>query len=137
MTPIEMVLMSPAPVTALAAILGSVTGALGCSLSTWIAQRHQDRRDLLAKKIFHREELCSDFITESARLLIDALEHSVSDPKSLIPAYALLSRIRLSSSPDVLATSEEVVRDIIRTYSKANLMPEEVRLGAASGENPL
>jgi hypothetical protein len=92
---------------------------------------------LLAKKIFHREELCSDFITESARLLIDALEHSVSDPKSLIPAYALLSRIRLSSSPDVLATSEEVVRDIIRTYSKANLMPEEVRLGAASGENPL
>ena len=133
MTPIEMVLMSPAPVTALAAILGS----LGCSLSTWIAQRHQDRRDLLAKKIFHREELCSDFITESARLLIDALEHSVSDPKSLIPAYALLSRIRLSSSPDVLATSEEVVRDIIRTYSKANLMPEEVRLGAASGENPL
>ena len=28
-------------------------------------QKHQDRRDLLAKKIFHREELHSDFRGES------------------------------------------------------------------------
>ncbi|PYU11183.1 MAG: hypothetical protein DMG29_16190, partial [Acidobacteria bacterium] len=65
------------------------------------------RRDLLAKKLFHREELYSDFISESARLLVDALAHNLSDPKNLIPAYALLSRMRLSSSPEVLATAEE------------------------------
>jgi hypothetical protein len=53
------------------------------------------------KKIFHREELYSAFITESARIL-DASEHNVIDPNNLIPAYALLSRIRLSSSPEVL-----------------------------------
>ena len=34
--------------------------------------RHQDLRDLLAKKIVRREVLYSDFITESARLLVDA-----------------------------------------------------------------
>ena len=33
----------------------------------------------------------------------------MGDPKNLIPAYALLSRIPLSSSRDVLAAAEEVV----------------------------
>jgi hypothetical protein len=63
------------------------------------------------------------------RLLVDAAEHNVSDPNNLIPAYALLSRIRLSSSPDVPA-AEEVVRHIIDTYSKPNLTPEEIQFRA-------
>ena len=69
---------------ALAAIFGSMTGALGSSLSTWITQRHADRRDLLARRIFHREQLYSDFIT-----------------------YALLSRVRLSASREVLTSAED------------------------------
>lgn len=129
--------MPPGSVTALAAIFGSLVGALGSSVSTWITQRHQDRRDLLAKKIVRRESLYSDFITESARVLVDALEHNVSDPKNLIPAYALLSRIRLSSSPDVLATAEGVVKDIIGTYAKPNLTPEQIQSRATNGEDPL
>jgi hypothetical protein len=129
--------MSPETITALAAILGSLVGALGSSISTWIIQRHQGRRELLAKKIFHREQLYSDFITESARLVVDALEHNLSDPKNLVPAYALLSRVRLSSSPDVLATAEEVVTAIIGTYAKPNLTPEQIQSRATNGEDPL
>jgi hypothetical protein len=129
--------MSPGTTTALAAILGSLVGALGSSISTWITQRHQDRRDLVAKRIFRREELYSDFISESARLLVDALEHNVGDPKNLIPAYALLSRMRLSSSPRVLATAEEVIREIVGTYAKPNLTPEQIESKAANGEGPL
>jgi hypothetical protein len=68
MTELGDVSMSPGSITALAAIFGSLVGALGSSISTWITQRHQDRRDLLARKVFHREQLYSDFITESARL---------------------------------------------------------------------
>jgi hypothetical protein len=129
--------MTPSTMTVVAAIFGSLVGALGSSLSTWIIQKHQDRRALLGNKIFHREQLYSDFISESARLLVDALEHNVSDPKNLIPAYALLSRIRLSSSSDVSARAEKVVRDIIGTYEKPNLTPEEIRFRATKGENPL
>jgi hypothetical protein len=105
--------MSPA----LAAIFGSITGALGSSLSTWITQRHADRRDLLARRIFHREQLYSDFITECTRILVDALENSFKDPDKLIPAYALLSRVRLSASRDVLTTAEGLVRDIVNIYT--------------------
>src|ERR1700674_4183082 len=118
MTPVRIMSMSPGSITALAAIFGSLVGALGSSFSTWITQRHQDRRDLLARKIFPREQLYSDFITESARVLVDALEHNEGDPKNLIPAYALLSRIRLSSSPEVLKATETVVREIVTSYSK-------------------
>ena len=130
--------MNPATVTALAAIFGSLVGAWGSSVSTWITQRHQDRRDLLAKKIFHREQLYSDFITESARGLPDALEHTESDPKNLVPAYALLSRIRLSSCANVLNAAEAVVREIVITYAKPNMTPEQIHSMATNGgDDPL
>jgi hypothetical protein len=137
MTSAEVSSMSPGSITALAAIFGSLVGALGSSFSTWITQRHQDRRDLLARKVFHREQLYSDFITESARVLVDALEHNEGDPKNLIPAYALLSRIRLGSSPEVLAAAEGVVRGVVDTYAKPNLTPEEIQFRATRGDDPL
>jgi hypothetical protein len=93
--------------------LCSLTGALPSSVSTWITQRHQDRRDLLAKRIFHREQLYSDFISETARAMGDAIQHNFQDPNTLTPIYALLSRIRLSSSADVLGSAETVMQRII------------------------
>jgi hypothetical protein len=137
MNPLDMLRMTPGTATALAVIFGSFVGALGSGLSTWLTQLHQDRRDLLAKTIFRREELYSNFISESARLLVDALEHSVSDPKNLIPAYALLSRMRLSSSSEVLAVAEGLIREIIGIYAKPNLKPEEIQSRARNGGDPL
>jgi len=128
---------NPATVSALAAIFGSLTGALASSVSTWITQRHQDRRDLLAKRIFHREQLYSDFISESAQAIADAIQHNFQDPNKLTPTYALLSRIRLSSSDNVLASAEKVVQHIISTYSGPNLTPEEIQSRATKRQNPL
>jgi hypothetical protein len=76
---------NPVTISALAAIFGSLVGALASSVSTWITQKHQDQRDLLAKRIFHREQLYSDFISESARAYADALEHSFQDVNKLVP----------------------------------------------------
>lgn len=133
MTLVTFSTMSPA----LAAVFGSLAGAMGSSVSTWITQRHADRRDLLARRIFHREQLYSDFISESARILVDALENSFKEPNKLIPAYALLSRIRLSSSTNVLASAEGLVREIIAIYSEPNLTPEQIRSRAMDGNDPL
>jgi len=114
---------NPATISALAAIFGSLTGALASSVSAWITQRHQDRRDLVAKRMFHREQLFSDFISESARAIADAVQHQFQDPTRLTPTYALLSRIRLRSSTKVLASVEQVLQHIISTYSEPNLKP--------------
>jgi hypothetical protein len=133
MKPVQMVTMNPA----MAALFGSLVGALGSSVSTWITQRHADQRDLIARRIFYRVQLYSDFITESTRVLVDALENNFRDPEKLIPAYALLSRIRLTSSDDVLATAEVLVRDIVRNYGEPNLTPEQIRSRALNGNDPL
>jgi len=124
-------------VAAFAAISGSMVGSFGSVVGTWIIQKHQDLRDLRARKIAGREALYSDFIVESARLLIDALEHNVNDPQKLIPVYALISRIRLSSSPRVLETAEEVMKKILATYSEPNISAEEIKCRAERGEDPL
>jgi hypothetical protein len=129
--------MNSGLIAGLAAISGSIVGALGSVVGTWITTRHQDLRDLLAKQIVRREALYSDFIAESARLLVDALEHNTSDPQKLIPAYALLSRIRLSSSSGVLAKAEEVIKTILNTYPQPNLTAEQIEFRAANGEDPL
>src|SRR6266851_5324285 len=64
-------------ITALAAISGSLVGALGSAAGTWITQKHRDRRDLIGRQIMQREALYSEFIAESARLLVDAMENNV------------------------------------------------------------
>jgi hypothetical protein len=122
---------------AMAALCGSLVGALGSSVSTWIAQRHADRRDLLARRIFYRVQLYSDFITESTRVLVDALENNFKDPDKLIPAYALLSRIRLTSSNDVLASAEVLVKRIVQNYGEPNLTAEQIRSKALNDNDPL
>jgi hypothetical protein len=69
--------------------------------------------------------------------LADALEHNFKDPNKLVPTYAILSRIRVSSSTDVLASAERVVDHIVTTYSEPNLTPEEIQSRAAKHEDPL
>src|SRR6266851_423118 len=117
-------------ITALAAIAGSPVG-------TWITARHQDRRDLLGKQIARRETLYSDFIGESVRLLVDAMQHNVSDLQKLLPVYALLSRIRLSSSEPVLQTAEKVIKTIVNTYPQPNLTADQIESRAVNGQDPL
>jgi hypothetical protein len=124
-------------ITALAAIAGSLVGALGSAVGTWITARHQDRRDLLGKQIARREVLYSDFIGESARLLVDAMQNNVSDLQKLLPVYALLSRIRLSSSEPVLQTAEQVIKTIVNTYPQPNLTADQIESRAVNGQDPL
>jgi hypothetical protein len=128
---------SPASISALAALCGSLVGALGSTVSTWISQRHQNRRDLAAKKMFHREQLYSDFISETARAYADAIQHTFQDPSRLIPSYALLSRMRLSSSTNVIESAERVIEIVLDTYSKPNLTPQEIHALAAEHTDPL
>jgi len=128
---------NPATISALAAIFGSLAGGLASSVSAWITQNYQGRRDLLAKQIFYREQLYSDFISESAHAMADAIQHTLQDPNNLTPAYALLSRMRLSSPTDVLASAERVIQHIIDAYSEPNLTPEEIQSRAAKHQDPL
>jgi len=49
--------MNAGMVTGLAALSGSLVGALGSAAGTWITQKHQDRRILQQLRIFHEPTL--------------------------------------------------------------------------------
>ena len=128
---------NPTSIPAFAALGGSLVGALGSTIATWIGQRHHDRRDFLAKNIYHREQLYSDFISETARTMAHVLQHGFQDPGTLIPSYALLSRIRLSSPMNVVESAEQVITTILGTYSQPNLTPEQIHAWANKSNDPL
>jgi hypothetical protein len=128
------VLDGPATIPTLSAIGGSIIGALSSMVSTWLAQRHRERRELVAQKTAQREQLYSDFINESARLLVDAVQHSLEDPSTLVPIYALISRIRLRSSTEVIGSGERLIATILKVYIEPNLTPAEIP-SAASKHN--
>jgi hypothetical protein len=124
------VLDHAATIPTLAAIGGSLAGALGSSVNAWIAERHRDRRIFVARHVSRLEQLYSDFINESARLLVDAMQHSLEDPSTLVPIYALISRIRLGSSDEVIESGERLITAILRTYYAPNLTPGEIESAA-------
>ena len=103
----------------------------------WLAQRHHDRKDLLAKRIAHREQLYSDFIRESARAMVDAMQHTLEDPGRLTPVYALISRIRLSSPTKVAESAERLAKTILSAYSAPNLTTEEIQSGVGKRDDPM
>jgi hypothetical protein len=103
-------------------------------ITTWSTQRHRERREFIAQKTAHLEQLYADFINESARLLVDAVQHSLENPSTLVPIYALISRIRLRSSADVIESGERLITTILKVYIEPNLTPEEIQ-SAASKHN--
>jgi hypothetical protein len=123
-------LNGPATIPTLSAIGGSMIGALSSLLSTWIVQRHRERRELVTQKTAHLEQLYSDFINESARLVIDALQHSLEEPRTLVPIYALISRIRLRSSVEVIESGERLIATILKAYFEPKLAPEDIQATA-------
>ena len=124
----------PVTITTLSAFGGSVVGALSSTVIAWFGQRQRDRRELAAHTLSQLDQLYSEFINESARLLVDALQHSLEDPSTLVPVYALISRIRLRSSADVIESGERLIATILKIYLEPNLTAKEIH-SAASKHN--
>jgi hypothetical protein len=119
--------MDSTAIAAMAAVLGSFIGASASIATTRIAQRTQTIREWTNRELNKRESLYEEFITEAARLIGDALEHSLDQPEPLVQLYAILSRIRLVSSEPVLAAAEECCDRIFDLYSKPNMTMEQIR----------
>jgi hypothetical protein len=66
--------------------------------------------------------------------MVDAMQHDASDLQTLLPIYALLSRIRLSSSMPVLEKAEEIIKIIVSTYQQPNMTAEQIESQAVDNE---
>ncbi len=125
--------MDTALISAMAGVLGSLAGGSSTVATTWIAQKTLTKRELLRTEMRKREALYGEFIAECAKLLMDSLAHTLEKPETLLIAYAMLNRIRLSASDAVLVEAVGVMRRITDQYFSRNLSLEEIRELAGKG----
>jgi hypothetical protein len=125
--------MDVAYISALAALAGSVVGGLTSGITTWLTQRFQVRAGQIAEEASRRKQLYEDFIIAASKAYAEA--QAVSEPKfeQLISLYAMVSRMRASSSSNVVVCAEKVVLETVGAYSKPNRTVPELRELIKSG----
>jgi len=127
-----------AVISALAAIMGSLVGGSATIATAWMTQKTQSRREALTSELRKREMLYTEFITESSKLAIDALDHSLEDPEKVFTVYALQNRIRLASTAPVVEAADQTVGRILTRYFEPNLTREQMKeLALAHSADPL
>jgi hypothetical protein len=125
-------------ITAMSGVLGSLVGGSATLATAWITQKTTTKRELVQLEIRKREALYGEFITECSKILLDAMSHTLDKPETVLNAYALLNRSRLSASPAVLHQAEHLLRRITEQYFDKNLSVEEMReLARSADADPL
>lgn len=112
--------MEIAYMPAVAAFSGSASGALATVLTSWVSQRRSDRARVRSQTNSKREELYKSFVEEAARLYADALVKNKSEVSELVALYALIGRMKILSSDEVIEAAEKVGRLILDTYLSPN-----------------
>ncbi len=112
--------MSTMYVPALAAFGGSAFGAVSTLVSGWVSRRRRRRERHHARSFSKRERLYRSFIEEASRLYADALISDKSEIPQLVNLYALIGRMRIVSSDEVVQAAEGAGRLIIETYLSPN-----------------
>lgn len=125
--------MDSAYVSAFAALAGSAIGGFTSLTASWLTQRVQFSAQQLAHDIARREELYKDFIDQASQCYAHAFEHSEVDASSLVRLYAVVSRMRILSSAQVVEQADRIMRLIIDTYGAPNQTIREVANNVTAG----
>jgi hypothetical protein len=107
-------------IPAIAAFGGSAIGSLATLATTWLTRRRADRLRRTERAVSQREKLYKQFIEEASRLYADALVHEQSEPSELVGMYALIGRMKIIASDDVVHAAERGGRMILNTYLSPN-----------------
>lgn len=126
--------MEPAYISAIAGLTGAAIGGMTSFASNWFTQHTQLHDKYRQERWSKREQLFSAFIVEASRLYGDALTHENDSAANLVRLYAMVGRMRLVASRDVLASAERTMDVIVQTYLEPNRTLQELRHLAGSGE---
>ena len=125
--------MDIAYLSALSALAGSVVGGLTTGLTTWLSQRNQARAEQLAREMSRREDLYKDFIVAASKVYGDAIVSNEPQIQELVSLYAMISRMRVLSSPRTVGCADQIMRATIDTYFEPNKTIRELHELIKSG----
>ena len=108
--------MDNSVISALAALAGAMIGGLTSVLASLMTQRTVARAQWLAQDKVRRQELYKEFIEDASKCYIDALQHDKADIPALVSLYAKIGRMRVLSSPKVVASAEQIAKKTLDAY---------------------
>src|SRR5262245_53796808 len=108
--------MDASVISALAALTGAAMGGLTSAFTGWMTQRTLARAQWVEHEKARRQKLYKEFIEEASKCFVDALQHGQADMPTLVGLYAKIGRMRVLSSPMVVANAERIARRILDTY---------------------
>ena len=112
--------MDTAYFSAFAALAGSAVGGFTSLGASWLTQHAQATAQQQAHDISRREDLYREFIEEASKLYADAFEHDEADVAKVVRLYALVSRMRVLSSKDIVQAADRVATLIVTTFLSPN-----------------
>jgi hypothetical protein len=101
--------------------------------ASWLSQHAQARTQWVARNLVLRQELYKEFVEQSSKLYIHALQNSNADVVALMGLYAELNRMRVMSSAAVVDSANRMLKKIVDTYLEPNKTFPELRQMANSG----
>jgi hypothetical protein len=119
--------MNASIISALAGLIGAAIGGLTSGLAAWFAQKTQAHLQWLVHERSRRQDLYKEFIEAASQCYADALLHEKPEMAALVELYAKIGRMRLLSSPSVIASAEQIGRKITETYLEPNKTFAEVQ----------
>ena len=111
---------SAAYLSAVAALVGTFVGGITSIATSWLGQQRQTKEQRRARQKAEMQALYKLFIQDASKLYMDALEHNTTEVPNLVDIYATLNRMRVLSSPKVIAAADNALRMIVDTYAKEN-----------------
>jgi hypothetical protein len=131
--------MDMAYISALSALAGSGVGGLTSGLTTWLSQRAQARAGQLAHEMSRRDDLYKDFIVAASKAYGDALMSNEPQVPELVALSALISRMRVLSSPRTVASAEKIMDATLIAYFAPNKTIRELHelMKSGAGIDPL
>jgi len=94
-------------VPAVSALAGSMIGGVMFLTAVWLTQSRQATIQWLVKDKSRQQKLYKEFIEEASKLYADALAHNEAEVSAFVKVYALMSRMHVLSSVDIVEKAEK------------------------------
>jgi len=131
--------MDAAYLSALSALAGSIVGGATSGLGGWLNLRSQARAGRRAHEISRKEELYKDFIVAASKVYGEAIVSSEPQIQDFVALYAMVSRMRVVSSAQIIECADKIMRMTIATYYAPNKTLRQINeiIMSGVGTDPL
>ena len=119
--------MNAAYLTASSALAGSVVGGLTAGITTWMSLRSAARAGHLAAQLGRRQDLFREFIVAASNAYSHALVSDEPQIPEIVALYAMISRMRILCSAEIVVCAEKIMRLTVDTYFEPNRTIGELR----------